>query len=257
MTAVTTWISHLRLAENLLDYIGGLDPEPFYYGSLAPDSGLPNEDWSQYDPPKTVTHFLSAGEGEGRIRDLEFYRGYIECCANTLSATEYSFRFGYFFHLICDNLWAKRVWKIFKTAYNTELAEDKNFIWQIKKDWYGLDHKYLRDHPACPFWDTLITSRNPYASLPFLPQRALHHQLNYIKDFYTNHRPDDLDRPYPFFGEAAMDRFVADCTAAITKIYDVLVTRPSLTDSVTSLAWLALEEKAAYSEPVGEIQPES
>src|SRR5262245_39081459 len=62
-----TWISHLRIAENLLAQIPGLDEVAFAYGNLAPDSGLPNADWTIFDPPKTVTHFLRVGEDEGQI----------------------------------------------------------------------------------------------------------------------------------------------------------------------------------------------
>ncbi len=66
-----TWIGHLRIAENLLAVLPHLDEVAFAFGSLAPDSGVPNEDWSQFDPPKEVTHFLRPGEDEGRIKDLE------------------------------------------------------------------------------------------------------------------------------------------------------------------------------------------
>ena len=65
-----TWIAHLRVAENLLPHLGSVDEVAFAYGSLAPDSGLPNADWSAFDPPKEVTHFLRPGEDEGRIKEL-------------------------------------------------------------------------------------------------------------------------------------------------------------------------------------------
>ena len=64
-----TWIAHLRIAENLLPYFSGMDEVAFTYGNLAPDSGLPNADWTVFDPPKEVTHFLHKGEGESAIRD--------------------------------------------------------------------------------------------------------------------------------------------------------------------------------------------
>lgn len=53
-----TWISHLRIAENFLVEHPELDHTLFTIGNLAPDSGVPNEDWSQFDPPKEQTHFL-------------------------------------------------------------------------------------------------------------------------------------------------------------------------------------------------------
>jgi hypothetical protein len=57
-----TWISHLRIAENLLEYFPNVDEVTFAFGNLSPDSGIPNSDWTQFDPPNEVTHFLHKGE---------------------------------------------------------------------------------------------------------------------------------------------------------------------------------------------------
>jgi hypothetical protein len=40
---MATWIAHLRLAENLLERIPGLDEAQFAIGNVAPDSGIPDE----------------------------------------------------------------------------------------------------------------------------------------------------------------------------------------------------------------------
>ena len=61
-----TWISHLRIAEQLLTAMPQLDEVAFIYGNLAPDSGLPNADWSAFDPPKEVTHFLGTARSRRR-----------------------------------------------------------------------------------------------------------------------------------------------------------------------------------------------
>ncbi len=67
-----TWICHLRIAEKLLPHFPELDKTTFAFGNLAPDSGIPNETWTEFDPPKEVTHFLQKGEGEDMIRDLVY-----------------------------------------------------------------------------------------------------------------------------------------------------------------------------------------
>jgi hypothetical protein len=46
---MATRIVHLRLAENLLELIDGLDPAYFATGSIAPDSGIPDENWETGD----------------------------------------------------------------------------------------------------------------------------------------------------------------------------------------------------------------
>src|SRR5215217_2462964 len=104
-----TWISHLRVAENLLPHFSEVDEVTFTFGNLSPDSGVPNEDWTQFDPPKEVTHFLRKNEGEDAIHDLVFYQEHLANIKPEDDIKLYSFRLGYFFHLICDIIWAKRI----------------------------------------------------------------------------------------------------------------------------------------------------
>jgi hypothetical protein len=67
-----TWITHLRLAERLLDLFPSLDEASFAFGNLAPDSGVPNEDRTEFVPPKERTHFFDRHQGEEAVRDLDF-----------------------------------------------------------------------------------------------------------------------------------------------------------------------------------------
>ena len=91
-----TWICDLRVAEKLLDHFPQLDEVTFTFGNLSPDSGIPNADWTQFDPPKEVTHFLRKGEGEDAIHDLEFYEQYLANVQPEEDIKLYSFRLGYF-----------------------------------------------------------------------------------------------------------------------------------------------------------------
>lgn len=247
-----TWISHLRIAENLLQEIADLDEVSFAYGNLAPDSGLPNENWTQFDPPKEVTHFLRPGEDEGHIMDLQFYRQYFDRGLEA-DLPRYSFLLGYFFHLLCDNLWSKRVGSASEQAYEQLIAEQGiSARHQLKRDWYDLDLRYVRDHRDCLFWRIIMKHPNPTAYLPFLPETSLHHQLNYIRRFYSEPDPRrELDRPYPYLNEATMNRFVHDSTQAILKIFSerhYLAT----TNADTALSLLAAEEVSQYELPIGD-----
>jgi hypothetical protein len=249
---VGTWIAHLRIAEELLKQLPELDEAAFAFGNLAPDSGQPNEDWSQFDPPKEVTHFLRPGEDEGRIKDLDFYRRHLAGGATGDPAAS-SFLLGYFFHLVCDNLWSKRVVSASRLAYADLLEEKGGAAWnEFKRDWYGLDQRYVRDHPDCLFWRIIMTRPSPRPYLPYLPEQALHHQLDYIRDFYAKPDPRwQLDRPYPYLNGATMDRFVADCTRAILKI-QAARTRLAALDSDTALSILAENDVAPYKLPIGD-----
>lgn len=62
---MATWIAHLRIAENLIKKYD-FEKKPFIIGNIAPDSGVPNEDWSKFDPPKEVTHW----QGNKTINDI-------------------------------------------------------------------------------------------------------------------------------------------------------------------------------------------
>ena len=104
-----TWISHLRIAESLLPHFPQVDEVTFTFGNLSPDSGIPNADWSEFDPPKEVTHFLRKGQEEHAIHDLVYYQQHLAYVKPDNDIKLYSFRLGYFFHLICDIMWAKRV----------------------------------------------------------------------------------------------------------------------------------------------------
>ena len=54
---MASWIIHLRIADELLRHLGPVDETAFIFGNLAPDSGVPNEDWSAFYPPTSVSHF--------------------------------------------------------------------------------------------------------------------------------------------------------------------------------------------------------
>ena len=54
---MASWMVHLRIADRLLDRISGLSPVEFIMGNIAPDSGIPNEDWTAFKPSTKISHF--------------------------------------------------------------------------------------------------------------------------------------------------------------------------------------------------------
>ena len=145
---MATWIAHLRIAENLLERIPDLDAGQFVIGNVAPDSGIPDENWEKFNPPPQVTHFKRSNSVHKDIADLDFYRGYL-AEVSPQDTQRFSFRLGYFFHLITDNLWTIEVGRPTSEHWADEFAADKKFIWEVKEDWYGLDHIYVREYPDC------------------------------------------------------------------------------------------------------------
>ena len=73
---MASWLIHLRIADKLLDEIPGLSPTEFVVGNIAPDSGVPNEDWTSFTPSTTVSHYRKdSGEKTGKNIDIAAYVG--------------------------------------------------------------------------------------------------------------------------------------------------------------------------------------
>ena len=214
----------LEITEKLLDHIPGLDAGQFAIGSIAPDSGIPDEKWEKFDPPPQVTHFKRSTSVHKDIADLDFYSSYLAGVPPT-DSLRYSFRLAYFFHLITDNLWTIAIGKPTQERFPDEFAADKNFIWEVKRDWYGLDLIYVRDHPDSLFWRVFLDAEPAAVDLDFLPLEAVNRQLSYIKEFYQ--RTDErvqaaYQRPYVYLSKTEMDTFVDEAVVYLKRAYDRL-----------------------------------
>ncbi len=249
-----TWICHLRIAEKLLPHFPELDTTLFTFGNLAPDSGIPNETWTEFDPPKEVTHFLHRGEGEDMIRDLVYYREHLANLNPQNDIKAYSFRFGYFTHLICDILWMKFIGSTTKTAFQEMIAEDESKAWRmIKKDWYGLDQVYNQSHPESLFWQVIHKEANPPTYLPFIKENALHQQYDYIRKFYGEYDAYWFEeRIYPYLNESTMSRIVDDTVKATLFIIEKLKhTEIEILKSSSEI--LPMEFLLPYEMPLGDV----
>jgi hypothetical protein len=229
---MATWIAHLRIAENLLERIPNLDPGQFAIGNVAPDSGIPDEKWEKFNPPPEVTHFKRSKSVHKDIADLDFYREYLADVPPD-DTGRYSFRLGYFFHLITDNLWTLDVGRPTSERWAEQFAADRKFIWEVKRDWYGLDHVYVREHPECLYWRVFLNAQPASAELDFLPPEALPHQLKHIKSYYQlndDEIQDMMTRPKKYLSKEQMDRFVDESTEHIYAIYGLLWPTPPVLD---------------------------
>lgn len=243
---MSTWIGHLRIAEALLGRIEGLDAAQFAIGNVAPDSGIPeDENHTKFNPPVEVTHFQPPNVNHRDHHDLDFYRGYLRDVNPVRDPLRFSFRLGYFFHLVTDNLWSQRVGRPTKARFAKEAEADPEFIWKAKDNWYGLDFLYVRSHPDCLFWRVFLDAQ-PFdqargkpaaADLDFLPAEALTQQLAYIKEYYQRTDPDIqamIDMPYIFLTQPEMDRFVETTAEDLHRLHRMLWHDRVSTDHLTS-----------------------
>lgn len=211
---VATWISHLRIAENILKEYK-LEEKWFVAGSVGPDSGVPNEDWSEFNPPSKITHWKNS---ENEIDSEAFYNKYLKDASYEGDRDRFSYLVGYYFHLLADKEWTEIIMNskgILK--YKERLKNEPEFIWTIKKDWYGLDFLYLRENPNSVFHRTFIKIKNVPDYLDYFPKSALENQMKYISSYYLGDKPD-IDREFIYLSKENMDEYVSKATEAIEAI---------------------------------------
>lgn len=217
---MASWMVHLRIADKLLDSIPNLSPIEFIVGNIAPDSGVPNEDWSAFTPSTTVSHFKSSGKKANP--DAFAVKYFTKAQQELYDPRQYAFYLGYLVHLMTDVLWSEQIVHPTLDKYAKKDAPDReDFIWKIKEDWYDLDYKYLRDHPgfrAFRVYLGCVGFRNDF--MEEFSEDAFDNRRAYITDFYLQGK-ENLDREYPYLTEAEMDAFVEN---GVTSILDNLKT---------------------------------
>ncbi|MBR1842637.1 MAG: zinc dependent phospholipase C family protein [Oscillospiraceae bacterium] len=219
---MASWMVHLRIADELLKKLNGIDETAFIVGSIAPDSGVPNADWSSFSPPKSVTHFHKRTEA-GTVIDLEAYceRYMSEMAISGYNTREYSFFLGYYAHLLTDERWAQTISGELRIAYPTEYSENKGkLIEKAKEDWYDLDFRYLREHPdfrAFAVYENAAGFENEFMDI--FAADAFENRREYITGFYRGDEHGELYRAYPYLTPERADEFVHDTSEWI---YDTL-----------------------------------
>lgn len=164
---MATWVTHLMIADRVLEKVPWLDRRGFCVGNIAPDCNIENEDWTQFTPSREVTHWMS--DDRKTTTDSErFYQEYIENRKQEINTKEeYSFLLGYYAHLITDAEFQsftrdeKRIasaWKRIKEhPALSEKASGMPGTWDSirlliskddrMKDIYTIEADYLQEHP--------------------------------------------------------------------------------------------------------------
>lgn len=217
---MASWMVHLRIADQLLDILPGIAAQPFVMGNIAPDSGVPNEDWSRYVPDKKTSHYQKLGpDGEKYISLQDYQNEYFTPKQQAAySDDQYSFFLGYLTHLMTDQLWLDEIFYPCGKKHPGEFYGDRMaLIRKMKADWYDLDFLYLKKNPdprAFRIYAEAEGFVNRY--MPVFAPDALDNRRRYIVDFYRSGRTL-TDREYPYLTEAQMDAFVARTAQSIAR----------------------------------------
>lgn len=219
---MATWITHLRVAENILKRFK-LEENEFLAGNIAPDSGVPNENGSGFNPPKEITHWLGKdterGKSTNRIKiDAEaFYQQYIENKIEGLRHKERSFLIGYYVHLLTDIEWSEmhRLKQENDIGYKERLDNDSNFIREVKQDWYGLDFSYIEKHKDNVFNTKYSKIDCVEDYIDYFGEGAFTMQMKYIQDFYKT-KKEDFKPTGRYLTMNEMNMFVKQSSEAIS-----------------------------------------
>ncbi len=212
---MATWGAHIRIAEAILEVHNHLDEKSFLVGNIGPDCGEPNEDWTEFLPPKLVSHWLNS---DNRIDAEAFFKKHLSMPID--DKNQYSFLLGYYSHLITDIEWGKMFRKKRESdSVYDRLETDKNFIWTIKEDWYDLDHLYFKKNPNSIFYRLFKNIELFPNYLEYYPAGAVEKQIKYIRDFYMSY-DDNPVRDYIYLTEDEMNHFVASTSEMIVSRFN-------------------------------------
>ena len=190
---MATWVTHLMIADSVLQHFPELDKHGFCVGNIAPDCNVENEDWTAFTPSREVTHWMQGVRKKASDCDA-FYEEYIAKRKDRIqSAEEYAFLMGYYAHLITDAAFqkmirdedrVKAVWKRIKE--NENLREQSAGIeesWDNakklipKRVWvghiYSLEAEYLNAHPDSGYLTEILTLKEFPDYIDYLPKGAI------------------------------------------------------------------------------------
>lgn len=213
-SAMATWMVHLRIADGIMKGIPELERQEFIMGNIAPDSGVPNEDWSVFTPNTNVSHFKKDGEisvplFSDKYMNKELWSGYSE--------KEKSFFLGYYVHLLTDVLWKENIVDPSMERFRELFEKDKDAIWKLKEDWYDLDHLFLKKNPdfrTFSEYEKAVGFANTF--MEEFAEDALENRRAYISGFYRE-KHENLEREYPYLNEREMECFVKNTVEELTK----------------------------------------
>lgn len=231
---MASWMVHLRVAELLLERLEGIAKQEFIMGNIAPDSGVPNADWTAYAPPSQVSHFKTYLENGSAYIDVERYLEQYFTAEKRAgySIEQYSFYLGYLTHLLTDLEWIAHVYEPSIARYPEAYAEDSyKLLWTLKKDWYDLDFLYLKKHPdfrAFQIYENAVGFVNCYMDI--FAEDAFENRRGYIIGFYRGGR-EDIEREYTYLTEKQADQFVENCVETVLgKLEKILTDKEGRTE---------------------------
>ena len=195
---MATWITHLMIADRVLEVIPELDRRSFCVGNIAPDCNIENEDWTQFVPSREITHWMSSDRKV--VADCDrFYDKYITNRIHEIDTEqEMSFILGYYAHLVVDAEFQRYICDPRRVASSWERIKEHPVLsdkvkgipenWDsVKKlidkntrmrDIYTIEAEYLEEHPDSGYLTEILELKNFPDYIDYLPKGAIVRKIN-------------------------------------------------------------------------------
>lgn len=228
---MATWITHLRIAEKVFEKVDGLAETEFTVGNMAPDSGVPNADWSVFTPGRDVSHYFYQGpDGVKNIHIDAFDAKYLnDDVVKTYNIEQLSFYLGYHTHLFSDICWARAVDFQLREKFGENYISDKNTcLSKLRYDWYDLDFLYLSDKGIFRGFEVYLKAEGfENTFLDFFSPDAFDNRRQFITSHYLAGK-EGVCREYDYVTQDEMDAFVVETAEKAAKWILEKIKLPSL-----------------------------
>lgn len=228
---MASWVTHLMIADGVLEHFPWLDRRGFCVGNIAPDCNVENEDWTAFTPPRAVTHWMSGERKQAADCDA-FCRAYILERLDAVSrGEEYSFLLGYYAHLITDAAFQAfiRDEQQVRAAWRRVMADEalrersvgmtqdrdalKRLIPKQQRmgEIYSIEARYLKEHPNSGFLTEILPLKEFPDYIDYLPHGCVVRKIG-VMGFVP--REDDGIKRIVITGEE-YSAFVSDTIALV------------------------------------------
>ena len=186
---MATWVTHLMIADRVMEEIPQLDRHGFCVGNIAPDCNVENADWTAFTPSREVTHWMRGQRKKASDCD-PFCEEYILKRRQEISSREeYGFLLGYYAHLLTDAAFQAMVRDERRVAAVwSRIDADKELCKQAEgmpRDWdsvkklipgkermheiYVMEAEYLKENPKSGYLTEILPLKEFPDYIDYLP----------------------------------------------------------------------------------------
>jgi hypothetical protein len=206
---MATWLAHIRIAEFFMNIDSQLNCIDFLVGNIAPDCGVPDEDWKRFTPEKHITHWQLNGK---EIDAENFKEKYVAKNENG-----FSFYLGYYFHLLTDIAFGQYFRKV-----TEQVGADADLKQKIIQDYLNQDFIYLQNNPNSVFYMTFSKIKefdNKY--LDFFTKDAFTKRIHHITNNYLAESKHTVSE-FPIIYKLNLDLFVNDTIMFLKQVFNTV-----------------------------------